>query len=106
MADPQLAAGLQAMIGKINTDTWPTIGQSGEKVLVRKFQHDNLVTRRDALKERLNLVEELLAKLGAGEDIDIDKLAVDGTVKDDKDADLSEKDKDPIKDKTVEPVAP
>ena len=64
------------------------------------------MTRRDVLKERLSQVEELLAKLGAGEEIDIDKLAVYNTINDG-DQLIEDTKKDvPVKDNHAELVAP
>lgn len=82
LADPQLAAGLRAMVGKIKTGDWPAVGQSGETELVRQFQRENLVRRRDALKERLDEVKEMLTKLDAGEEVDVDKLSANAAEQD------------------------
>lgn len=65
LADPQLAAGLQALIGKLSGGTWPKVGQSGAALLARRTKHDNLVRQRDFIKERLAEVETELNKLDA-----------------------------------------
>ncbi len=63
MADLQLAAALRAMVGKLTTGDWPIVGQSDADQLARLSQRENLKRQRDLLNERLEWVEEELAKL-------------------------------------------
>lgn len=63
MADLQLAAGLRALLGKLDQGDWPEVGESGAEELVRQTMRDNLIRQRDLLNERLVLVSEELAKL-------------------------------------------
>ncbi len=67
-ADPQLAAALRAAIGKLETGQWPVVGESGADTLIRETQRAGLVLQRDLLKERLELVEEEIAKLDTPSD--------------------------------------
>jgi len=63
LADPQLAAGLQAMIGKLETGEWPVVGESNAVALARENQRSGLIMQRDLLHERLELIKKELAKL-------------------------------------------
>ena len=63
MADLQLAAGLRAVGGKLETGDWPAVGASGADELVRLSRRENLKRQRDMLTERLDLVNDELAKL-------------------------------------------
>jgi carboxyl-terminal processing protease len=65
MYDPQLAAALRAVLGKIQTDSWPTVGLDNAQELVRLREHEQLVRRRGLLLDELHRVE---AKLADGEE--------------------------------------
>lgn len=67
LKDPQLAAGLEAMVGKLKTGDWPKVGQSAVEELAKLSKRDNLIRQRDLLNERLTQVQAELAKLGFGE---------------------------------------
>jgi carboxyl-terminal processing protease len=78
MADLQLAAGLTAILGELDAGAWPSVGASGADELVRQSKLDALLRRRGLLQEGLNDVQQQIAKLEAGEDIDAaEDVAVD-----------------------------
>ncbi len=62
--DPQLAAGLQALLGKLDTGDWPIVGESNVQKLANQTQRDNLLRQRDLIRESLRQVEAQLAQLG------------------------------------------
>lgn len=66
-ADPQLSAGLQAVLGKLTTNQWPKVGQSNSAQIAKLQQHDRLIRMRDSLKQQLTAVEGDLVKLDAGQ---------------------------------------
>jgi carboxyl-terminal processing protease len=72
MADPQLAAGLTAILGRLDTGEWPTVGASGADELVRQAKLNALHRRRSLLQEGLADVQQQIAKLEAGEMVDED----------------------------------
>jgi carboxyl-terminal processing protease len=61
LKDPQLAAALKAVLGKIDTGSWPTVGLSNAEELVKLRQKEQLERRRDLLLEELDRVEAELA---------------------------------------------
>jgi len=61
MHDPQLAAALRAVLGKVETDSWPTVGLANTEELVRLHEREKLERRRDLLLEELHRVETELA---------------------------------------------
>ncbi len=63
LADPQLSAGLRAVLGKLATDTWPKVGQSNAAALVHQTRHDELVRQRDLTRQRLDEIQAAIAKL-------------------------------------------
>lgn len=63
LADPQLAAGLQAILGKLATNEWPKVGQPNADMLARQTRHDNLVRQRNLLNQRLEEIEKAINKL-------------------------------------------
>jgi carboxyl-terminal processing protease len=67
LADPQLAAGLKAVLGKIETNAWPKVGLDNSAQIARLQQHERLVRQRDALKQQLISVEGDLTKLDSGQ---------------------------------------
>src|SRR5690606_12981244 len=62
--DPQLAAGLKALIGKLDQGDWPRVGQSNVQQQVESTRRENLVRQRDLIRDSLREVEAELAKLG------------------------------------------
>lgn len=67
LLDKQLAAGLRAMVGRLETGQWPVVGQPGGELLARQAKERGLEQQRNLLRERLDQVEQELAKLH-GED--------------------------------------
>lgn len=62
-ADPQLAAALEALLGKLQTGQWPIVGLSGTTELARQNQLAHLQRQRDFLQERLQAIQKEIAKL-------------------------------------------
>ncbi len=67
LKDPQLAAAVEAVLGRLETGEWPRVGESNTQALVRESERKNLEVRRDRLREQLDLVEEELRTLAGGE---------------------------------------
>jgi carboxyl-terminal processing protease len=63
LADPQLAAGLKAVQGKLRTGDWPKVGESGAAELAKRSRHDNLQRQRVAVAQRLDEIDAQLDKL-------------------------------------------
>ncbi len=63
LADPQLAAALDAAVGKLDTGQWPKVGQTAAEELGKLSKRQTLVTQRDLLRDRLDEVEKELAGL-------------------------------------------
>lgn len=63
LADLQLAAGLEAIVGKLATNNWPQVGQSGADQILRNTRRQTLIRHRDLLMERLEQTETELAEL-------------------------------------------
>ena len=63
LVDRQLAAALAAMVGKLDTGAWPTVGKSGAKILARESRRAELRRRLDLIRETLANVEKELAEL-------------------------------------------
>ncbi|MEO0587584.1 MAG: S41 family peptidase, partial [Planctomycetota bacterium] len=68
LKDPQLAAALTAVLGKLETGEWPTVGEDGADELARLSQLASLERRRESLVEALDALDERIATLAAGED--------------------------------------
>lgn len=64
LMDKQLAAGVEALQGKIAIGTWPLVGQDGAEEIVQMIKRENLERQRDLLEERLTQIEKELADLG------------------------------------------
>jgi len=65
--DPQLAAALTAAIGKVDDGEFPAVGEANEEQLIIASRKAALERQRDFFTERLDDIEEALAKLEAGE---------------------------------------
>lgn len=63
LADPQLAAALKALLGKLDTGDWPVVGLAGANELARQTKRQSLVRQRELIKERLDEIDEELAKI-------------------------------------------
>ncbi|MEM6459595.1 MAG: S41 family peptidase, partial [Planctomycetota bacterium] len=67
LKDPQLAAALRAIRGKLDTGDWPAVGKSNADELVRLAEREQLNRQRELLEESLAEVNEKLRKLGSDE---------------------------------------
>lgn len=63
MKDPQMAAGLQAIIGKLATGDWPVVGESGADRLATETRRNNLQRQRNLLADSLVEIDKELARL-------------------------------------------
>ncbi|MEX0778012.1 MAG: S41 family peptidase [Phycisphaeraceae bacterium] len=68
-ADPQLAAALEAILGKLRGGDWPKVGQSDAQALVRRTQRENLLRQRDAMQDRIAQINKELGRLDKGQAI-------------------------------------
>ncbi len=83
LKDLQLAAGLEAAIGKIQTGDWPKVGTEGTEDVRNAILLENLIRTRELLKERMDEVQEQIKKIEAGEKIEEDvKPVASGAMKD------------------------
>ncbi|MEM9915287.1 MAG: S41 family peptidase [Planctomycetota bacterium] len=78
LKDPQLAAALTAVLGKLDTGDWPNLGGSNADELVRLAERQQLNKQRELLEETLAEINEKIAKLEAGLDPDAVDSAVEG----------------------------
>lgn len=81
MHDLQLAAALRAVLGKIQTDTWPTVGLANAQELVRLHEREELERRRGLLLKELHRVEAELAD--GEEDADAEEVTSEAKPEDD-----------------------
>lgn len=88
LKDPQLAAAVRAMVGKITTGNWPVVGQSNADELVKANKRANLVLRRDLLQQSLDEVQQQLEAFDAGDITAGDELS-DASAKQAEDADAA-----------------
>jgi carboxyl-terminal processing protease len=65
LKDPQLAAALEAMLGKLTAGDWPVVGASGAAQLVKEQKRQTLEMQRDLLTDRLNQINDELNQLDA-----------------------------------------
>lgn len=77
LADPQLAAGVRALIGKLETGEWPVVGQSGAQTVVKEAQRERLLRQREMVEEGLERIKQELAKLDEPEKSDAEQSAVE-----------------------------
>ena len=61
--DPQLAAALTALLGRLDGGEWPVVGKSGAEALAKAAERDNLNVQREALEEALAEVDEKINAL-------------------------------------------
>ncbi|HEX7010435.1 MAG TPA: S41 family peptidase, partial [Phycisphaeraceae bacterium] len=71
LKDLQLAAALRALWGRLETSDWPQVGQSNTSELVKANQRAALMMQRDLLVDRLEKIDQELAKLN-GQDVAAD----------------------------------
>ena len=67
LLDPQLAAAHRALLGKLESGDWPTVGQSNADALAMAAEQANLLRQRELLEETLAEVNQKLAMMEAGE---------------------------------------
>lgn len=79
-ADPQLAAAVDAIVQKQEQGEWVAIGESGADVIAKAQTHANLVKQRELLTERLQQVNEELAKLDADENAQVEVEVEEGAI--------------------------
>ena len=77
LADPQLAAGLRALEGKLVSGEWTVIGQGGAEELARRSKRESLIRQRGLIEDRLEEIREELAKLDENPDESSDLIAAD-----------------------------
>lgn len=65
LSDHQLAAAMRAMLGRLETNQWPVVGESGAELLIRRAKRASLTRRRDLVREHLKELEKELAELDA-----------------------------------------
>ena len=83
LKDLQLAAGLEAAIGKIQNGEWPKVGTEGTDDVRNAILLENLIRTRELLQERMDEVEKEIKKIEAGEKIEEDdKPVASGAMKD------------------------
>lgn len=70
LKDIQLAAGLQAAVGKITTGEWPKVGTDGTDEVRNITMLENLIRTRELLQERMDEVQKQIKKIEAGEKLD------------------------------------
>lgn len=63
LADPQLAAALRAVSGKLQSNQWPKVGQSNVAALVKINEKQKLIKRRETIETALSEVNKSLARL-------------------------------------------
>jgi len=66
-ADPQLAATLEAALGRVNSGTFPDVGQPNGAQLIKANVIANLRQQKQFLQERLSEIEEEMAQIAAGQ---------------------------------------
>ena len=77
LKDIQLAAGLEAVIGKLTSGQWPKVGSEGGDEIRAAILLENLIRTRELLQERMAEVEKEIKKVESGEidDPEADKTA-------------------------------
>ncbi|MEM7624756.1 MAG: S41 family peptidase [Planctomycetota bacterium] len=81
LMDPQLAAAHRALLGKLETGEWPTVGESNADALAMAAEQANLLRQRELLEETLAEVNEKLVMMEAGQmpDAEADHASSDAT---------------------------
>ncbi|QQE12362.1 S41 family peptidase [Planctomycetota bacterium] len=95
LKDPQLAASLKAVLGKLETGEWPTVGSTNPDILVLETKRDNLKRRKAFLADTITELDKELEKIEAEingesvEEIDNQTAAIDPEKSDDDSAALA-----------------
>ena len=63
LSDPQLAAALEAALGRLETGEFPAVGQDGSEAILAKQEREALEKAVERLEEQLDTVRGELAKL-------------------------------------------
>lgn len=63
LSDPQLAASHRALLGKLESGKWPSVGQDNTQELAMLTQIEVLERKRSILRERLKSIEDKLVSL-------------------------------------------
>lgn len=87
LRDPQLAAAVEAMNGKLDAGDWPRVGEDTSGQLLLEAQRQTLRVQRDLLEERIDRINRQLARLDRGEKVDIDSISLDADADQQPDAD-------------------
>lgn len=64
LKDPQLAGALKAMMGKLETGTWPKVGLTGSQEQAMAALRGNLIRRRNLLEQRLGEIDKKINEIG------------------------------------------
>ncbi|MEX0744886.1 MAG: S41 family peptidase [Phycisphaeraceae bacterium] len=67
LKDPQLAASLRAVLGKLETGEWPQVGEADVERQVAATHRQNLEQRRQMLLDQVSELESELEQIEAGE---------------------------------------
>lgn len=71
--DPQLAAAVKAITGKIQGGDWPKVGKGGEEVLAQAAELDRLMKARAEIATRLDEIDKRISKIEKGEKVEDEK---------------------------------
>jgi carboxyl-terminal processing protease len=63
LEDPQLAAALEAIGGRLESGDWPAVGESNAQALAKATERENLNRQRELLEETLAEVDQKLRDL-------------------------------------------
>lgn len=66
LQDPQLAAALTALRGKLETGDWPRVGEDGSADLALQARRQQLERQRQRLQQAVDEIDQRLARLLAG----------------------------------------
>lgn len=75
LKDPQLAAALRAVRGRIDTGDWPRVGEDGSASLALEARRDALRRQREAITKRLEEIDAELAGQAPAQPDDADPEA-------------------------------
>lgn len=78
LLDPQLAAGLAAMQGKLGDGDWPGVGLAETDLVQQAAERDQLERQRTQLQEALDQIERDLAELNGDPEAEVEPI--DGAI--------------------------
>lgn len=73
LKDKQLAAALEATVGRLESGTWPKVGKSVTEQVTRERKRRQLLAQKERVEEALHEIEQDLAALDEGRDPTSDK---------------------------------